>query len=55
MDNQENKIILEGTHPEAQAVCEVFCLDENTGHLLSSWFQKPCPESHDAHKFPENP
>lgn len=24
MDNQENKIIHEGTHPEAQAVCEVF-------------------------------
>lgn len=24
MDNQEDKIILEGTHPEAQAVCEVF-------------------------------
>lgn len=37
MDNQENKIILEGTHPEAQAVCEVFCSDENTGYLLFSW------------------
>lgn len=36
MYNQENKIILEGTHPEAQAVCEVSCSDENTVHLLSS-------------------